>query len=133
MSHSTEEAGRGPRPARRDVLVLGAGVALGAAGVGAAWAWSDRSRGDGAAGRAEADAAEGTRAGRFVSSQLTAPGRAPGAGRGAMVSGGLLFTTPRTPAFRGVVYDDRAQPVWIEPDGNAATDLRVQTYRGRPC
>ena len=133
MSHSTEEAGRGPRPARRDVLVLGAGVVLGAAGVGAAWAWSDRSPEESAGEEpAEADAPEAPEPVRFVSSQLTAPRASAWRREGAVVSGGLLFTTPRTPAFRGVVYDDRAQPVWIEPDGNAATDLRVQTYRGRP-
>ena len=69
---------------------------------------------------------------RFVSTQLTAPRAEAWRKEGAAVSAGLLFTTPRTPVFRGVVYDDRAQPVWIEPDGNAATELRVQTYRGRP-
>ena len=69
---------------------------------------------------------------RFVSSQLTAPRTEVWRRDGAAVAAGLLFTTPRTPTFRGVVYDDEAQPVWIEPDGSAATDLRVQTYRGRP-
>lgn len=132
MSESTPS---GPRPARRDVLVMGAGVALGAAGVGAGWAWSSRGSDAPAEESTAAPAAAEPAAPeplRFVSSQLTAPAAEAWTKDGATVSAGLLFTTPRTPVFRAVVYDDRAQPVWIEPDGNAATDLRVQTYRGRP-
>ena len=131
----SETTPAGPRPARRDVLMIGAGVALGAAGVGAGWAWSSRGTDEPASEPEEAAASEEPEAPepvRFVSTQLTAPRAEAWRKEGAAVSAGLLFTTPRTPVFRGVVYDDRAQPVWIEPDGNAATELRVQAYRGRP-
>jgi hypothetical protein len=125
----------GPRPARRDVLLLGAGAVLGAAGVGAGWAVSSRddsAQAPAAAGSPGSEAPAAPEAMRFTSSQLTAPQAAAWRKEGASLATGLLFTTPRTPTFRGVVYDDRAQPVWIEPDGSPATDLRVQTYRGRP-
>ena len=125
----------GRRPGRRDVLALGAGIAVGAAGMGIAWsASSDDGSGAGPApGEAPTtEAPAAPEALRFVSSQLTAPRTEVWRRDGAAVAAGLLFTTPRTPTFRGVVYDDEAQPVWIEPDGSAATDLRVQTYRGRP-
>lgn len=131
MSESTST---GPRPARRDVLFLGAGAVLGAAGVGAGWALSSRGDGDAEpAGTAETPAApEAPEPLRFVSTQLVAPRAEAWRKEGASLAAGLLFTTPRTPIFRGVVYDDDAQPVWIEPDGAPATELRVQTYRGRP-
>jgi hypothetical protein len=123
------------RPGRRDVLALGAGIAVGAAGMGIAWsASSDDVSGASPApsGAPASEAPPAPEALHFVSSQLTAPRTEAWRSDGAEVSAGLLFTTPRTPTFRGVVYDDDAQPVWIEPDGSAATDLRVQTYRGRP-
>lgn len=68
---------------------------------------------------------------RFVSTQLRAPQTSVFRKEGATLSAGLLFTTPRTPTFRSVIYDDDGSPVWIEPDGNASTELRVQEYRGR--
>lgn len=132
MSESTHT---GRRPARRDVLLVGAGALLGAAGVAGGWALSSRDGGDDAepAGTAETPAAaDAPEPLRFVSTQLVAPRTEAWRKEGAAVSAGLLFTTPRTPVFRGVVYDDDAQPVWIEPDGAPATELRVQTYRGRP-
>ncbi|QIK75468.1 arylsulfotransferase family protein [Nocardioides piscis] len=128
-----DEPTSGPRPGRRDVLKFGAGAALGAAAVGTGWAVSSQ---DGDESAKEEPAAPTTPppppTQRFVSTQLTAPQTTVWRKDGATTSAGLLLTTPRSPAFRAVIYDDDGSPVWIEPDGNAATDLRVQTYRGRP-
>lgn len=121
------------RVARRDVLVGTVGIALGAAAVGTGWALAS---GDGAPPTEEPDAAPATPptspVRTFVSTSLTAPDVVPWRKAGAALSAGLLLTTPRNPTFRAVIYDNDGEPVWIEPDGNAATELRVQRYRGRP-
>ncbi|PVG84727.1 ArsR family transcriptional regulator [Nocardioides gansuensis] len=121
---------------RRDILIGGAGALLGAAAVGGGWAVVSSRTGDAqepAEGEAEPPASPAPPAvRRFVSTQLTAVEVTAWRAEGAALSAGLLFTTPRSPVFRGVVYDNAGEPVWIEPDGNACTELRVQTYRGRP-
>lgn len=139
MDPEVEDQSPGPRLRRRDVLVAAGGAVLGAGVVGTGWALS-RDHEDATAGESDPadkpDAAppapEPPELQRFVSSQLTAPKATVWRKEGATVSAGLLLTTPRTPIFRGVIYDDQGQPVWIEPDGNAVTELRVQRYRGRP-
>ncbi len=122
-----------PRVARRDVLVGTVGVALGAAAVGSGWALTSGGE-PGPAPEPEAAPAPPPAAPvrTFVSTSLTAPEVVPWRKAGAVLSAGLLLTTPRNPTFRAVIYDNDGEPVWIEPDGNAATELRVQRYRGRP-
>lgn len=124
-----------PRARRRDLLIGGGGVALGAAVTGGAWGLT--SRGDDGAKEGAADVEAPTEpvappARRFLSTQLSAPQATAWRKDGAQLSAGLLLTSCRTPSFRGVIFDDDAEPVWIEPDGNAGLDLRVQRYRGRP-
>lgn len=121
-------------PARRDVLVGAVGVALGAAAVGTTWGVTGRGEDTAAPGKTEAPSPPPSPAAvrRFVSTSLTAPEVVSWRKPGATVSAGYLLTTPRNPTFRAVIYDNDAEPVWIEPDGNAATELRVQRYRGRP-
>ena len=127
-----------PTARRRDLLLGGSGAVLGAAVVGGSWgirtAGEDRSGGeqdkDTAAAPAGPPAAPPTR--RFVSTQLTVPDASLTVAATGPVAPGLTFTTPRTPQFRGVAWDVDGEPVWIEPDGGSVTDLRVQTYRGRP-
>lgn len=118
--------------ARRNFLVGGAGVLLGAGAVGAGWAVTE-ARDDGADSEGEEAASEPAPppTQRFVSTQLRAPQTTVWRKEGAALSAGLLFTTPRTPTFRSVIYDDTGSPVWIEPDGNASTELRVQEYQGQ--
>ena len=134
----TERPGRPARGARRRDLLLGgsAGLVLGAGAASGAWAVATDGDGDASAGSGEGAGAPATTpppASRgFLSTQLSAAEATAWTEDGATVSAGLLLTTPRTPIFRGVIYDDRAEPVWIEPDGNPALDLRVQQYRGRP-
>ncbi|MGH3361539.1 MAG: arylsulfotransferase family protein [Nocardioides sp.] len=143
-SEPSDDERPAPRPGRRDVLMVGAGAVLGAAAVGAGGAtiWRD----DGGTAKKDEKVKEKEEKEekeepasapplprlRFVSTQLTAPETTVWRRKGADVSAGLLFTTPLTPHLRGVIYDDAGSPVWIEPDGNACTDLRVQQYRGRP-
>lgn len=120
----------GPRAHRRDLLVGGVGAVVGAAAVGTGWAVTRRGD-DGAKPEPEPAAAPTpapppTR--RFHSTQLTVPEVTVTGTAGAA---GLTFTTPRTPQFRAIAWDSAGEPVWIEPDGGSATDLRVQTYRGR--
>lgn len=121
--------GGGLRLGRRDLLALGAGTAAGA-GLAAGGAVLVTRADDDEEGSSTAAPPPPTR--RFVSTSLTAPETSTWHRAGATTSAGLLFTTPRSPTFRGVVYDDDAEPVWIEPSGNNVTDLRVQRYRGRP-
>jgi outer membrane protein assembly factor BamB len=117
---------------RRSFLVGGVGALVGAAAVGSGWAISE-------ATGSEDEVAETSAPStpppppmrRFVSTQLRAPETTVTRAEGAALSAGLIFTTPRTPTFRSVIYDDSGSPVWIEPDGNASCDLRVQEYRGQ--
>jgi len=119
-------------PGRRTFLVGGVGALVGAAAVGAGWVATEAVGPDeDASGAEEPSTPPVPPMQRFVSTQLRAPETTVFRKEGATVSAGLLLTTPRTPTFRAVVYDDDGSPVWIEPDGNAATDLRVQEYRGR--
>lgn len=131
------QSGPSPRVSRRDLLVGGAAGALaGAAVTGTAWAAVERGEESGSPGKGEDAAAAGPPEPppmrRFHSTQLRAPETEVTSKGGAQVAAGLTFVTPRMPGFRGFAYDVEGEPVWIEPDGNPALDLRVQQYRGRP-
>lgn len=45
---------------------------------------------------------------------------------------GYLFVEPHREGFRGMIVDDGGEPVWLEPTGANLTDLRVQSFEGRP-
>jgi len=109
---------------------------LGAAAASGGWAVATRDDDSASAKEAEGGGAPATPAPPpsrgFHSTMLRAPDATSWHQAGAALSPGLIFTSTRTPIFRGVAFDDDAEPVWIEPDGNAALDLRVQRYRGRP-
>jgi hypothetical protein len=135
-SRDASSGGRtAPRPGRRAVLAGGVGAALGAAAVGTAWGVSATDNGGSGGGEAQGGGApaepQAPAPRRFVSTQLVAP-EATLTGDAAAASAGLVFTTPRMPAFRGVAWDNAGTPVWIEPDGYETLDLRVQEYDGRP-
>lgn len=69
---------------------------------------------------------------RYVSTAVVAPDISIWRKAGTTPSAGLLFASPRTRGFNGIIFDDDGEPVWIEPDGLNAADLRVQRYQGRP-
>jgi hypothetical protein len=117
---------------RRTFIVGGVGALVGGAAVGAGWAITDATGSEDDSAEPSASTPAPPPMQRFISTQLRAPETTVTRTEGAALSAGLIFTTPRTPAFRSVIYDDAGSPVWIEPDGNASTDLRVQRYRGRP-
>lgn len=107
---------------------------VGAAVTGATWTVVERSgesRAAAAPTQEESSAPEPTPTRRFHSTQLTAPETPVTRGTGTPAAG-VNLVTPRLPGFRGMIFDLDGEPVWIEPDGNAALDLRVQHYRGRP-
>lgn len=47
-------------------------------------------------------------------------------------SAGLLFAAPAVSEYRGVIFDNDGEPVWIDTSGNDIMNLRVQQYRGEP-
>lgn len=129
------EAPKGGRLGRRDLLgigaglVVGAGVAVGAQGLGSE-AKKDAETSDEEPEASGDEKAPRTR--RFESTYLSTIEVDTWTADGATPAPGLLFTTPRTSTFHGLVMDDDGEPVWIEPDGLTVTDLRVQSYEGKP-
>lgn len=69
---------------------------------------------------------------RYMSTAVIAPDISVWKKEGTITSPGLLFASPRTRGFNGIIFDDDGEPVWIEPNGLNAADLRVQEYQGRP-
>lgn len=69
---------------------------------------------------------------RYVSTSVVAPEISVWKKDGATPSTGLLFSSPRAKGFTGIIFDDEGEPVWVEPNGLNAADLRVQQYRGQP-
>ncbi|WP_210509200.1 arylsulfotransferase family protein [Naasia sp. SYSU D00057] len=124
------------RISRRDLLALAAGAVVGAGGAAAVATAVTRPPDTARAGSASptpaAEEPSPPELRRFVSTALTAPAVTVWTRSGATPAPGYLFTTPRTEAFNAVVYDSAGEPVWIEPTGLAATDLRVQQFQGRP-
>ncbi|MFD0902108.1 arylsulfotransferase family protein [Actinomadura sediminis] len=108
---------------RRRFLVLGGAVGLtgGAALVS----------GTGSLRGAEAPAAAAT--GPYVTMPELRPPRMT-ARRGGVPEQGLLFLGPfrGTAHADGLIVDDEGEPVWIQPSQQTITDLRVQTFQGRP-
>lgn len=124
---------------RRNLLALGAGAVVGAGafgGVDALRGDDDGSGGDDKAAEEQQGADEAEEEPpeirRFVSTSLTAVAVTTWTADGAEPAPGFIFTTPRTSVFHGLVLDNDGEPVWIEPDGQTVTDLRVQSYRGEP-
>lgn len=66
----------------------------------------------------------------FVSTALTAPRVASWAN--GPTGSGLLFVGPMGNGSNGLIMDNRGEPVWMEPTGSGVTDLRVQTFEGKP-
>jgi hypothetical protein len=118
---------------RRAVLgATGAGVAGAAVGVGATYAVM-RDDGDAAAAGGGAPEEEPLPPRHhYRSTQLAAPTVEVSVEDEAALAPGLLLLGPRREIFRGVLLRNDGEPVWIEPDGNNATDLRVQQWQGRP-
>ncbi|MBT2533014.1 hypothetical protein J7E83_12965 [Arthrobacter sp. ISL-48] len=66
----------------------------------------------------------------FLSTKLTTPHVTSwGAGQTAP---GLVFATPQGHGSSAVILDSASRPVWMEPSGAGAMDLRVQTFEGKP-
>ncbi|QIX25829.1 ArsR family transcriptional regulator [Nocardioides sp. JQ2195] len=124
------------RVGRRDVLALGAGLVVGAGAVAGADRWGGGTKkaaaGSGGKGTDPGTEEKPPRIRRFVSTYLSTVAVETWTADGAEPAPGLLFTTPRTSVFHGLVLDNDGEPVWIEPEGQTITDLRVQTYRGKP-
>ncbi|WP_166983800.1 arylsulfotransferase family protein [Paramicrobacterium fandaimingii] len=69
---------------------------------------------------------------RFVSTALTVPVVTAWAADGATVAPGYVFLSPRDEIFTAAILDNDGEPVWIAPNGIDSTDVRVQTYKGKP-
>lgn len=129
------------RPRRRDVLMLGGGLVAGAASVAGGLGITrgiETAPHDGAPATGTGAAAAGAPAAavapplrRFRSVQLTAPQVTVTRLHAGAVGDGVLLATPMTDVQNAVVLDGGGEPIWIDPEGRAATDLRVQRYRGR--
>lgn len=66
----------------------------------------------------------------FISTKLTTP-KISVIKRGRTAPA-LLFVEPQVESFHGLIMRQSGEPVWIEPTGVTVTDLRVQTYSGKP-
>ncbi|MCY0904686.1 arylsulfotransferase family protein [Arthrobacter sp. H14-L1] len=66
----------------------------------------------------------------FVSTQLTAAHVSSWAT--AATAAGLIFAGPQGHGSSGLIVDNHGEPVWMEPTGVGVTDLRVQTFEGKP-
>lgn len=66
----------------------------------------------------------------FITTKLTAPHVS--TWTASPPAPGLLFTGPMGHGTNGLIMDNSGAPVWMEPSGSGVTDLRVQTYHGRP-
>ncbi|MCW4459743.1 arylsulfotransferase family protein [Microbacterium sp. MPKO10] len=69
---------------------------------------------------------------RFVSTALTLPVVKAWATDGAQLSPGYTFLSPRDSILTGAIIDSSGEPIWIAPNGVDTTDVRVQTYKGKP-
>ncbi|RSN43795.1 MULTISPECIES: arylsulfotransferase family protein [Actinomadura] len=108
---------------RRRFLVLGGAVGL--TGGAALVSGTAPLRG------AEAPAAPAT--GPYVTMPELRPPQM-SARRGGAPEKGLVFLGPfrGTAHADGLIVDDRGEPVWVNPSQQTVTDLRVQTFEGRP-
>ena len=93
--------------------------------------WTAGDDGSGSTSAAATDGTDDYVLERYESTMLTAPRISTWQRPGTSVAPGLLFTTPQTDVFSGVVYGRDGSPVWIAPTGETVTDLRVQRYAGR--
>jgi hypothetical protein len=121
-----------PRLSRRAVLT-GAGVlAVGAvAGVIVATRPSPESSAATSTPRPTSSAgATGAPQRRFESTDLTVPSVT--TWKTGTTAAGLLFVTQQVKGFNGLIMTEDGEPVWIEPTKANITDLKVQTYQGRP-
>jgi len=120
-----------PRVAfKRRSLILGGGVAgLALLGGGAA---IGRTLPNGNQAKPEADSDEdsGPTLRKFVSTDLTVP--AVSSWRHGAVTPGFVFVTQQVKGFNGLIMRESGEPVWIEPTKVNLTDLRVQTFEGKP-
>lgn len=66
----------------------------------------------------------------FISTSVRAP-RVTTWKRGGTAPG-YLFVEPQRTGFNGMILDDTGEPVWVEPTAMNLTDLRVQSFEGRP-
>jgi hypothetical protein len=128
-----------PAVSRRALLAAaGGGAVIGAGLIGGGISLSQLLNAPGANAGSAARAATPTPAPkprgprRYVSTAVTAPEISVWRKEGTTPSPGLLFASPRTKGFNGIIFDDAGEPVWIEPSGVNAADLRVQQYRGNP-
>ena len=69
---------------------------------------------------------------RFRSTMATMPAVTAHVLKDRAPAAGLLLASPVTDVATGVILDDAAEPVWIDPEGRYVMDLDVQTYQGRP-
>lgn len=66
----------------------------------------------------------------FVSTKLTTPHV--NVWSSGPTAAGLIFAGPMGHGSNGLIMDNEGHPVWMEPTGAGVTDLRVQTYQGKP-
>lgn len=120
---------------RRDLLigsgVVGAGVVIGGAFTGNALIQSaDAARNSPTPGPSPSPTPKPL---TYHSTALTIPETT--SWTNGTTAGGLLFVDPQVKdpkGFHGLIMTDDGEPVWIEPVGANITDLRVQSYQGKP-
>lgn len=66
----------------------------------------------------------------FVSTDLTVP--AVTSWKTGTTAAGFLFVTQQVKGFNGAIMRENGEPVWIEPTKANVTDLKVQTFQGKP-
>lgn len=115
---------------RRGLLALG-GVA-GAGLIAGAVALESHSAGDrpSAASATPTPSPAGSETIRYVSTDLTTSKMT--AVQSGETAEGVLLVQPQAGVFNGVIMDNRGEPFWIAPTDLNLTDLRVQTYQGKP-
>jgi Arylsulfotransferase (ASST) len=116
---------------RRDLLFLGSGLLVGAGAVGAGVGIASVPVSTSTPSAAATTAAVALR--RYFSTMVTAPDTSVWRLPGSTLGAGLIATTPQldTNVTIPMLFDDQGDPVWIDPESRIATDVRVQTYRGK--
>jgi hypothetical protein len=121
---------------RRSLLAAAGGGAILGAGVLAGGLSLTQSQGaGGSAPKTSAPATPGppdSATARYVSTAVTSEKITVWKKAGTAASPGLLFAAPKKGPFKGIIFDNAGEPVWIDPDGLNITDLRVQQYQGKP-
>lgn len=128
---STEQSPRGP--GRRAALLIGAGAVGGAAVTAGGFGIGAAASGGSETSTAAAATPATVPLRRFRSSMVTMPEVTAHRYPAGTPASGYLLASPVTDVATGIIVDDEAEPVWVDPEGRYIMDLDVQTWKGRPA